>query len=109
MKHLKKFESFNQFIDEGLLSDTIDKVKRYSINSDLIQTDSNKQNRNWMKSVLSKIDTNKVKHMQVFGKKKTKTDFSVDEYLKTAEKLDNFNGRLFIEGDTIYYKPISHK
>ena len=109
MKHIKTFESFNNTIGEGLLNDTLDKVKRYSINPDSVKFDLNKQNRNWMTRVLNTIDTSRVKFMQVFDKKKTKTLFDLEQFLKMVEDLDNFNGRLFIENDTVYYKPITQK
>ena len=96
MKHLKTFESFNQSVDEGLF----DKF---------FKPELNKTHQKLITKSLKEIDTNKFKFMQVMGKDKTKKEFSVDGYLKMAEDVDNFNGRLETKGDIVYYVPAEFK
>lgn len=94
MKHLKTFESFNQSIDEGFFDN-------------FWKPELNKTHKKIITDTLKGIDTNKFKFMQVMGKDKTKKEFSVDGYLKMAEDVDNFNGRIDPDskGDIVYYVP----
>ena len=99
MKHLKTFESFSQSVDEGLM----DRLKNIG------KPELNKTHQKLITKSVKEIDTNKFKFMQVMGKEKTKKEFSVDDYLKMAEDIDNYNGKVITKGDVVYYQPASFK
>lgn len=99
MKHLKTFESFSidtDLVEEGFF-DKFFKPKFNKNRSILISKE------------LKKVDTNKVKFMQVKGDDKTKEDFSIDGYKKMATDIDNFNGMFGLKGDTALYVPANWK
>ena len=95
MKHLKTFESFSLDTDsvgEGLF----DKFFKPPVNP---------TKKKIITKAVKAVDTEKVKFMQVKGDDKSKTNFSVDGYLKMAEKSDNFNGSFGVKGDIAFYTP----
>lgn len=107
MKHLKTFESFSQSLDEGFLDDFIDSTKK--IYHNLTTPEVKPQVKKKLIDFVKKLDTNKFKFMQVDGKEKTKKEFSVDGFLKMAEDIDNYNGKVITKGDVVYYRPASFK
>jgi vacuolar-type H+-ATPase subunit E/Vma4 len=103
MKHLKTFESFNQSVDEGFFDDMVNKVKN------ITKPDVKPSVKKNLIDFVKKLDTNRFKFMQVMSKEKTKKEFSVDDYLKMAEDIDNYNGKVITKGDVVYYQPASFK